>query len=337
MLKKKLKILVIYEKLPLKNFQIKNYLSLDDWESENNIIDALGNLGHKVILHGIYDDISSFIKLVKKEKPHIVFNLCETFNQNRSLEPNISGLCELLNVPYTGADPLTLSLCKDKGLQKKILSYHQIKVPNFVILEKSTSTDILDQISFPAVVKLLTFEASEGICNNSYVRNKQSCLKRVKYLISKFKTKVIVEEFIDGSEVYISLIGQKSVDAYQPVELCFENYPDKKPRLATYRVKWDKTYRKKWGLKVVKWEQNKTQETILKNYCKNIFRILNLSGYVRFDLRIKTSNEIYFIEANPNPAIARTDEFFMSINLGGVGYEKMVEKILKLAIHKNNK
>lgn len=331
--KKSLKVILLFDlSVQLAPEEYQEYWKSPDWKTENDVRKALISLGHEVVPFGIYNDIELFLKLIKEEKPDLIFNLSEAFNGNRDFEPNLAALIQLLGIPFTGADPSGLRLCKDKGLTKEILSYHRVRVPKFVVARKSRPLRSLKKFQFPAFIKPLQLESSEGISQYSYVENEKDALARMKFIHDRLGVDAIIEEYIDGRELYVSIIGNEKLTVFPPRELFFKEVPDDEPKFATFRSKWDEDYRKKWGIDT-EWAAAMPEATEKKlvDVCKRIYRLLQIRGYGRIDLRVKENGEIYFIEANPNPSIASHDDYALSANKGGMPFEDLIAKIVALA------
>lgn len=330
---KSLKILLLFDlsfKIDPKNYN--HYWNTPDWKTEKDVKNALLKLGHQVLPFGIHDDIEPFIKIVKDQKPDLVFNMSEAFSGQRNFEPNLTALMQLVGVPFTGAGPMSLQLCKDKGLTKIILDYHEIKTPQFVIAKKGRAITSLKNFSFPAFIKPLQLESSEGISQSSFVTNEKDAFARVKFIHDSLNTDAIIEEFIDGREVYVSILGNEKLQVFPPRELFFKEIPDHEPKFATYRSKWDQTYRKKWGIDT-DWAKDFSEpmQKKLNDVCKKIYRLLEIQGFGRIDLRIR-QDDIYFIEANPNPSIAKKEDYALSASKAGVKYEDLIAKIVSLSL-----
>ena len=338
MLLKKLKIIVVFEvPNPKEKNPPQHYLKFPDWRDEKDVIVALKKLGHQVHVVGINEDIKSFILEVEQEKPDLIFNLCDTFKNKRELEANIPGVCELLNTPYTGASPLSLHLCQDKAIQKKIISYDQkIKLPSFLTVTKDRLIPNLKKLSYPVIVKPLNLEASEGISQKSYVTSPEKCLERILFLRKKFHSDVIIENYISGTDVYVGLLGNKDIGIIvgQPVKLLFHEYPSHKKKIATYKCKWDDNYRKRWGIKTTLMGESLFTKKI-KKICRETYEKLKLSGYARFDLRLTSEGDCYFLEANPNPSIGKSDDFSKSASGYGLSYLEVIEKIILASFNEN--
>ncbi len=332
---KSLKVLLLFDlSINLKREEYVDYWNTPDWKTERDVRNTLIKLGHEVIPLGIHDDIDPFLQIVKEQKPDLVFNMSEAFSGQRNFEPNLTALMELVGVPFTGAGPMSLQLCKDKGLTKSILGYHEISTPKFLVAKKSRPFPLsaLRKFPFPAFIKPLQLESSEGIAQMSYASNEKEALARVKYIHDKLGVDAIVEEFIDGREVYVSILGNDKLSVFPARELFFKQIPDNEPKFATFKSKWDREYRKKWGIDSG-WvdELPEATQKKLNDVCKKIYRLLNIQGFGRIDLRLR-GDEIYFIEANPNPSIAKKEDYALSANKAGVEYEELIARIVSLSL-----
>lgn len=330
---KSYKIILLFDiSIKLTPEEYTNHWNTPDWKTEKDVKNTLTKLGHQVIPFGIHNDIDPFLKLVREEKPDLVFNMSEAFSGKRDFEPNLTALMQLMGVPFTGAGPMSLQLCKDKGLTKVILGYHQIRTPQFLVSRKAKPIQSLKKFKFPAFIKPLQLESSEGISQVSYAENEKDALNRVKFIHERLGVDAIIEEFIDGREVYVSILGNDKLSVFPPRELFFKQYPEDEPKFATFRSKWDKEYRKKWGIDSG-WatEISETTQRKLNETCKKIYRLLQIQGFGRIDLRIK-DDEIYFIEANPNPSIAKKEDYALSAGKAGMDYEELLSKIVSLSL-----
>jgi D-alanine-D-alanine ligase len=332
---KSLKVLLLFDlSINLSREEYVDYWNTPDWKTERDVRNTLIKLGHEVIPLGIHDDIEPFLKIVKDQKPDLVFNMSEAFSGKRNFEPNLTALMELVGVPFTGAGPMSLQICKDKGLTKSILGYHEISTPKFLVAKKSRPFPLsaLRKFPFPAFIKPLQLESSEGIAQMSYAANEKEALARVKYIHDKLGVDAIVEEFIDGREVYVSILGNDKLSVFPARELFFKQVPDNEPKFATFKSKWDREYRKKWGIDSG-WvnELPEPMQKKLNDVCKKIYRLLNIQGFGRIDLRIR-GDEIYFIEANPNPSIAKKEDYALSANKAGVEYDELISRIVSLSL-----
>lgn len=328
-----MKIILLFDlSIPLKPEQYAEYLKTDDWASEAHILATLKRLDHEVVPLGIHDDLDFLLSEIKREKPDLIFNLSEAFGGNRKFEPHIASIIELLGIPYTGAPAAALQISKDKGLAKKILTYHRIKVPHFFISRKAAPARSLNDLRFPVFIKPLNLEASEGISQLSFAETKKDALERIRYLHDRFETDVIVEEYIEGRELYVGVIGNERLSGLPARELFFREVADGEPKFASFKAKWDDDYRKKWGIRTGSAQLTEEIATRLEATCKKIFRVLGLSGYGRIDLRLTASGEIFCIEANPNPSIEKDGDFALSAIKSGMTYDELIQKIINLAL-----
>jgi D-alanine-D-alanine ligase len=328
-----MKIITLFDlSIPLQPEQYAEYMKTDDWASEAHILATLKKLGYEAIPLGIHDDLDLLISGIRKHSPDLIFNLSEAFRGDRQFEPHLVSLIELLGVPYTGASPQALKICKDKGLAKKILSYHRVKVPHFLISRKSSPLRTLADLRFPVFIKPLNLEASEGISQLSFAESKKDALDRVRYLHDRFETDVIVEEYIAGRELYVGVLGNERLATFPPRELFFREFPEDEPKFASFKAKWDDDYRKKWGIKTGSANLSEENRDKLDELCKKIYRVLGLSGYGRIDLRLTPEGELYCIEANPNPSIEKDGDFALSAVKSGMTYEELIQKIINLGL-----
>ncbi|HEX2860587.1 MAG TPA: ATP-grasp domain-containing protein, partial [Lacunisphaera sp.] len=216
---------------------------------------------------------------------------------------------------------------------KKILSYHRIHTPHFVTIPRGKRIARPRHLKFPILVKPLKEEASYGISQASFVETDEQFRERVAFLHDNTNNDVIAEEYIEGRELYVSLIGNHRLQVFPIRELVFREVPPDEPKIATYKAKWDEAYRKRWGL------ENRFAEGLepglvrhIEEVCKRIYRLLTIDGYARIDLRLNARNELHFIEANPNPALAPDEDFAESALKAGLGYPQLIDRIARLGI-----
>jgi D-alanine-D-alanine ligase len=305
----------------------------DDWSAERDVVNSLKRLGHQVRILGIYDDITLLMSIVRTEKPDVVFNLTENFCGDDLLDKNIAGVLELLGVPFTGSGVTALALCRNKGLSKQLLNFHRIKVPRFAAFNRGRRIWHPKRLKFPLVVKPLRQDASLGISQSSFTDNPKDFCERVRYVHENLKMDAIAEEYIDGRELYVSVIGERRLTVLPVREMKFGLIQEDEPRVATYKAKWDNEYRNRWKIANVFAGRlpNGVNRTI-DEICKKAFRILMLNSYARFDLRLSNDREPYIIEANPNPFLAADDELAQSAMKAGMTYDDLIQKLLIFAL-----
>jgi len=312
--------------------EIKDSLESSDWMAERHCMEAMKEQGHNVRLIGIYNDIRPFLVAIGEDKPDIIFNMVEEFDGQSFYERNIVGLYELLQVPYTGANPASIVLCKNKALTKEILSHHKINVPGFKVYYRRKKIFRPRSLKFPLIIKPLRDEASTGIARASLIANDDELMERIGYIHDTLGQDAIAEEYIEGRELYVSIIGNKNLTVLPIRELLFSK-DENGPNFATYKVKWDKEYRNKWNIRYgfAKFDNPKLEEKIFR-VAKRAYRVLRIKGYARVDIRLTPDNEIYIIEANPNPALDKEDEFAKSAMKAGMEYKDLIQRIINLGL-----
>jgi len=331
---KSLKVLLLFDspyQKPL-GYDYKEEFKSGDWETESDVYKALCANGHSVRLLGLYNDILSLVQEVVLEKPDIIFNLAEVFNQKSQLEKNIVCLIEMLDFIHTGANSSSLFVCNNKALTKEILTYHRIKVPKFHTFYRGRRIHVPKKLRLPLVVKPLSEEASRGISQASVTDNEEALIERVQFIHETIGVDAIAEEYIDGREFYVGVMGNKRISVFPPTEIKFGNMPEDEPRIATYKAKWDNDYRKRWGIKnVFPGRLPSGFEEKIKDTCKRAYRDLNLRCYARFDIRVTPDGHVYIIEVNANPCLAKEEDFSMAAEKEGLPYTVLIQKIIELA------
>lgn len=313
----------------------EDFKDTENFETENDVHKALLENGYEVRPLGLYDDVRPLLDEVSEFKPDVIFNLVETFHGVTRWDKNIVGLIELLDVPYTGAALATLALCNDKGLCKKILRFHRVRGPKFHTFYRNRKVWLPKTLKLPFIVKPLTEEASRGISQASIVDDEKSFTERVQMIHERMGLDAIVEEYIEGRELYVSVIGDQRLRVLPAREMTFGQQHDDEPRIATYKAKWDNAYRKRWGIKNgFAGKLGEGMEARLSDVCKRAYRALNIGSYARFDLRVTATGEIYVIEPNVNPSIAKSDEFAHSADRVGIAYPALIRMVVNQALRR---
>lgn len=334
-MRKKLKVLTLFDAMgpPPADHDLSAELQTEDRKTERNVLDALAKLGHTAEHLVIFDDLDPLRQKLQSFQPDVIFNLADQFKNNRAFDQNIASFLEMQGLHFTGCGSTGLTLCKHKGISKKILGYHRIHVPNFVTIARGKRIARPKKLNFPILVKPLKEEASLGISQASFVENDEQFKERVQFIHDKYDNDVIAEEYIEGRELYVAILGNRRLQVFPIRELVFKQVPPDEPKIATYKAKWDEEYRKRWGL------ENQFAEGLdpaiarrIEQTCKRIYRLLTIDGYARIDLRLSPKNEIYFIEANPNPILAEDEDFAQSAQKAGLAYPELVERIMRTAV-----
>jgi D-alanine-D-alanine ligase len=305
-----------------------------EWKTEYDVVTGLGEIGHEVQPLCVNDDLGVIGKAVEDLHPHIVFNLLDSFHNVSQFEQNVVSYLELLRVPYTGSNPRGLLLAKDKGLSKRLMAYHRIPMPEFLVVKQGQKVHLPKDLSFPLIVKSLTEEASLGISQASVVDDDAKLRERVTFIHEHIGTDALVERFIEGRELYVGVLGNERLQTLPVWELLFTNMPEDTHHIATERVKWSRKYQEKYGIKsdeLTNIPDGACQQ--IQDLCKRVYRSLELSGYGRVDLRLDKEGKVYVLEANPNPQIAADEDFAESAKRAGLTYNSLLQRILSLGLH----
>ncbi len=302
--------------------------------TESHVIKTLRELGHDVSVLGCKDNIAIVTTALNKEKPDLVFNLTEQLGGDRRMDMNIAAVLEMLGIPFTGSGPAGLMLCRDKRLCKQLLTLHRIRVPSFTSIAPKHKVRIPKSLNYPLIIKPAFEDSSEGISNASVVNNETALMERVKFVHQGWDQPVIAEEYIEGRELYISIIGNKHLTVLPIRECIFDTDSSEGPQITTYRVKWNAEYRKKWG---IEFGFAKLDAAIVKNIertCKRVYRLLQIRDYGRIDIRLTPENKLVVLEVNPNADIAYGEEIAEAAEKGGIKYEQLINRIIYLAMRR---
>jgi D-alanine-D-alanine ligase len=274
---------------------------------------------------------------ISEWKPHIVFNLLEEFQGFGSFDQYIVGYLELLGARYTGCNPRGLVLGRDKALAKKVLFYHRIRLPHFAVFPRGRKVHPPSKLQFPLMVKCLAEHASLGISQASVVDNQDKLVERVNFLHSRLDSDALVEEFIEGREIYVCLLGNRRLQVLPIWELVFENLPAGSAAIATAQIKHNPDAQEKWGI-FQQPAQNLPPSLVAQiiRTSKRIYRLLELDGYARLDYRLTASGELYFLEANSNPEIAEREEFASAARAAGISYPQLLQRIVNLGLQRSS-
>jgi D-alanine-D-alanine ligase len=331
---KKARILVLFDTDtdPPATQEYKKQLESSD-EAEFDVARTLIGKGHEVRLLGFKNDLDQLLKGLRAEPVDLVFNLSERFRDKSALDYSVAGLLEMLGLPYTGAGAEGLILARDKALTKKVLAYHGLSIPHFMVCERGDKIQRPSDIRFPLIVKPIDEDASVGIAQSSVVRDDQALADRVQFIHDRFNTDAIVEEFIDGRELYVGVMGNDKPRALPPIEMVFGKDATAESRIATFKVKWSMKYREARGI------ENRIVDDLPKDVMQRLadtavtaYRAAGLRDYGRIDIRLAHDAEIYIVEANPNPYLADGEDLAWAAEEGGFPYPEFIEAIAEMAI-----
>jgi len=300
------------------------------WRTEYDVLKTVRDeLDHDVHVLGVKDDLAGIRQANDEFKPHIAFNLLEAFHEVGTFDQNVVSYLELIRLSYTGCNPRGMLIARDKALSKKLLHYHRLPVPEFTVVARGRKTRLPKRMTFPLMVKSLTQDASIGIAQASVVDEPGKLTERVEFIHNSIGTDAIVERYIDGRELYCGVIGNQRLQILPVWEMTFAKMPEGQHRIATERVKWNPKYQEKMG--VATGEAKDLPPGIseeIQHVSRRVYKTLELSGYARIDLRLDEHGHVYVLEANPNPQIARTEDFAASAAAVGLPYPALLQRIL---------
>jgi D-alanine-D-alanine ligase len=332
--KKKLRVIVLVHEdlIPPETLDGVEELEKEEWRTEYDVISTLRTMGHEVWPVGVRSELGVLRAAIDDHKPHVAFNLLEEFDGYHLFDQHVVSVLELMKQKYTGCNPRGLTLARDKALTKKILAYHRIHVPRFAVFPMNRKFAPPKRVRFPLFVKSLSDEGSVGVAQASIVRDAEKLKERVEFIHRQNQTAAIAEEYIEGREIYVGVLGNQNLQAYTPWEMVMKNLPDGAANIATGKAKWDLQYQKKIGLETRPSDLTPQTGKEFARLSKRIYRILGLSGYARIDYRLTEDGRMFVLEVNPNPQIAHHEDFADSAEHCGVKYGPLLQKILTLGM-----
>jgi D-alanine-D-alanine ligase len=299
------------------------------WRMEWDVVSTLKRRGHTVLAIGVHDDLSPIRSSIEEFDPTIVFNLIEAWDDVGVFDQNVVSYLELLKIPYTGCNPRGLTLARDKALARKLLAYHRIPAPDFAVVPLNRKPVLPKRMRYPLIVKSLTYESSVGISQASVVANEEQLEDRVKFIHDRLLTPAIVEQFVDGRELYVGVLGNHRLRVFPVWEMDFAKMPGDW-HIATERLKWSVEYQKKHGIDTAEAKLADGVAARIQHLAKRTYRALELSGYARIDFRMDGEGRAYVIEANPNPQLAKEEDFALSAARAKMSYTRLLERIMAL-------
>lgn len=295
------------------------------WKTGYDVVKTLRATGHEVRVLGVQHELRPIRDEIEAFKADVVFNLLEEFHGETAYDQNVASYLELVRIPFTGCNPRGLMLARGKDLSKKLLSYHRIPVPAFAVFPLRRKVKRPARLQFPLIVKSLSEDASVGIAQKSLVDSDEKLAERVAFIHERIGTAAIAEQYIEGREIYVGVLGNERLRVLPPWELEFGDGS----RIATEKLKFDIKYQEKRG--VVQGPAKDLSLDIaarIANLTKRICRTLELDGYSRIDFRLTPEGVPFFIEANPNPEISRDEVFAEAAMHDGLTYSEMLNRIL---------
>jgi D-alanine-D-alanine ligase len=302
----------------------------------DQVAEALGEAGHEASILGVHGDVKQLIDGLEKQKPELVFNLLETFGGDDSADVAVAGLLDILGLRYTGSGPGELFLVQDKGLAKKIFAFEKILYPDFAVFTQDAGLETGGNLRMPLFVKPLRADASIGISGDSLVRDATALMKRVIMIHEKLSDAALVEEYIEGREFYVGVLGNTEPIAFPPVEMDFSGLPEGMPRILDSKAKWAKRSAEYKGTKAVLPELQDELKARLQKVALDAYRALRVRDYGRIDLRLTPTGEIFVIEANASCYLEKESEFATAAAAHGLDFAALVQRIAELAIERSS-
>ena len=300
---------------------------------------ALGALGHECARVPVAGDVEPVIAALRREDPALVFNLAESFDGKSALESNVAALLNLIGLRYTGSSPAGLLMAGDKSLTKQVLGFQKVLTPQFASVYRG-ALDHVGDLRFPLIVKPPQEDASLGITSKSVVRDIRELLGTMDALQREFQSPVLVEEFVEGREFYVGVLGNVTPVALPVIELDFSAFPPDRPKVASWEAKWGEGGTGDAGESGAEFAGTQSifptdvpVELLARMQAVAVesFNALRLRDYGRVDLRVTPAEEIYVIEVNPNCYLEQSGEFSRSAAEAGMTHDALIARIVELA------
>jgi D-alanine-D-alanine ligase len=305
------------------------------WKTEYDIVTTLRKAGHEVRPLGVHDELKPVRDAIEGWKPHAVFTLLEQFHGEVIYDQNVASYLELMRIPYTGCNPRGLMLARGKDLSKTLVHYHRIPVPAFAVFPMRRKVRRPARLAMPLIVKSLSDDASRGISQASVVDTDEKLAERVAFIHERIGTAAIAEQYIEGRELYVGVFGNDRLRVLPVWELEFGNMTEGAWHIATEKVKHDPDYQERRGILHGPAKDLAPELSArIQRTAKRIYRTLELDGYARIDFRLSADGVLYFLEANPNPEIAESQEFATAARHDGIAYPDLLHRILALGIRR---
>jgi D-alanine-D-alanine ligase len=334
---KRLRVLVLMDPDLIPPDSTKGYSEqqINEWKTEYDVVTTLRAAGHEVRPLGVHDELKLIRDEVEGWKPHVVFILLEQFHGKVIYDQNVASYLELMRIPYTGCKPRGLVLARGKDLSKTLVHYHRIPVPAFAVFPMRRRVRRPARLALPLIVKSVSEDSSIGISQASVVDTDEKLAERVAFIHERIGTAAIAEQYIEGRELYVGVLGNDRLRVLPVWELQFGNMAEGAWRIATEKVKHDPDYQERRGiLHGPAKDLSPELYTRIQRTAKRIYRTLELDGYARIDFRLSAEGILYFLEANPNPEIAESQEFATAARHDGLSYPDLLHQILALGVRR---
>jgi D-alanine-D-alanine ligase len=332
---KRLRVLVLLhpDLVPPDSLKGFSESEINQWKTEYDVVTTLRAAGHEVRPLGVQHELRPIRDEVESWKPHVVFNLLEQFHGEAVYDQNVASYLELLRIPYTGCNPRGLVLARGKDLSKKLLAYHRVPLPAFAVFPMRRKVKRPARLGLPLIVKSLSEDGSYGISQASVVDSDEKLAERVNFIHERIGTAAIAEQYIEGRELYVGVLGNERLRVLPIWELEFGTMAQGGRPIATEKLKHDLDYQERHGTNVGPAKDLSPQlSSGIQKVAKRIYRTLELDGYARIDFRLSADGIPYYIEANPNPEIAQIEEFAAAARHDGLEYTELLHRIVALGI-----
>jgi D-alanine-D-alanine ligase len=305
-------------------------------EEREKMQEALQQKGYRTSLFNINGDIKKLIKFLEETRIDLIFNLCESLRGQAINEMHVAGVFELMNIPYTGAAPLALGTCLNKVRTKVILDAHGISTARHALYKRAEEINLDDlRLSFPMIVKPSREDASVGIENSSVVHDIESLRQRVAFIVTTYNQPALVEEYIEGRELNVAIIGNERPMVLPISEIDFSKLPPEYPKIVTYNAKWVEGTAEYIGtVGTCPAKLTPEMEERVRDIARQAYKLMEIRDYARVDIRLDASNTPYVLEVNPNPDISRDTGFARSAHAAGMTFEDMLANIIETALER---
>jgi D-alanine-D-alanine ligase len=314
---------------------ILTHLETENAKAHDIVVDqvsqALRGAGHKVSVLGVHGDLLKLRAGLSRRKPDLVFNLMETFGDTQLGAVGLAGLLDLLGLPYTGGGPGEIYIQEDKALTKKLLAFDGIRYPEYAVFSPDADLEIGGQLRMPLFVKPLRMDASLGIDSKSLVRDTSEMMERVRDIHRRLKDAALVEEYVEGREFYVGVLGNVAPQAFPPIEMDFSGLPDGLPHVLDAKAKWDEKSPQYKGTRAVVAELPDELRARLQKTALDAYRALRVRDYGRIDMRLTEAGEIYVIEVNASCYLEQSGEFAAAAHAADLDYPALVHRIVESA------
>jgi len=295
---------------------------------------GLEEAGFRSKLLNAGDDFNTLHRAFSRTRPDAIFNLVEYFHEDPALEAPVAGYFDLMRIPYTGAPPGALTLCQKKGFTKQILAGHGIPTPHF----RAVNVPKIPRrhgLKYPLIVKPAREDASTGVTKDSVVYDYPSLIAQLEKVFAEFAPPILVEEFIEGRELHISILGNTPPRVLPAIEFDFSELPDDHPQLISYEMKWsplDQSYHQVHTVcpaQLTKKELRKIESAVVPAYT-----VTGCRDYARIDMRMNRKGEVFILEVNPNPDLTEGVSFMESAEKAGLSFPETLKTIVDCAMER---